>query len=227
MRCGVYVRVSTDDQSNSITAQQANIDAYCKFKGIEIDRVFIDENVSGFLAIGQRPKGSEMLRYIADSGIKDVIAIRHDRLFRNTVDALTTVSSWNSSGITLHLSNVGGVSVDTATAIGKMIFTQIVSFAEFERNITAERTKTVLGNKKDNSKTYAPFLLGFDNNNGEMVVVEKEMDVVRTIFNMKGSSFGSIARFLNETGKETKKGGKFHSSTVKYILENDIYEKYL
>lgn len=227
MKAIAYIRVSTDDQSNSIDAQRRNIESYCKFKDITIVETFIDENISGYTEIGQRPSGLRMIDFLSKHDVRDVISVKPDRLFRNTLNALTIISDWNEQGINLHLVDVGGTSVNTKTAIGKMLFTQIVSFAEFERNITAERTKTVLLNKKNKREAYAPCIYGFNNNNGKLDVVLEEMNIVKYIYENKNKKLSFIARELNNNKCKTKKGGKFYASTIKYILNNEIYTEYI
>src|SRR3990167_3416727 len=126
-----YIRVSTADQNTSLEVQQERITEYCKFKKLENPIYYIDEDVSGKLPILQRPEGSK-LKDIHDS---NVIAVKLDRLFRNTIDSLTMREIWEKQNVSIHLIDYGGNSIDTSSAVGVMLFTQLASYAEFERRI--------------------------------------------------------------------------------------------
>lgn len=225
-----YVRVSTDDQKTSLLVQQEKIRDYCIFKNLNLVEIIIDKDVSGFKHVAERPGGSMLIKKINELNIKNVVVIKPDRLFRNTVDALHTMDSWNKENIALHVVDVGGVSLNTQSAIGRLMFTTIISFAEFERNITGERTKSVLNNRKSDMATYSRPVFGFNNNNGKMEVNSNEMETVKKIqhLNQSGLSTAKIAEEINKLNLPTKNNKQFKPSTINYILKNKIYqEKFL
>ena len=55
----------------------------------------------------------------------------------HAVDALTHVEEWDAAGIALHLVDLGGMSINTGSSMGKMLLTMLSGFAEFERNMIA------------------------------------------------------------------------------------------
>src|SRR6266576_5058844 len=67
-----------------------------------------------------------------------------DRLFRDAEDALRQTKAWDRTGISLHLVDIGGQSMNTGSAMGRMFLTLMAGFAELERNLIAERTTAVL-----------------------------------------------------------------------------------
>lgn len=220
-----YIRVSTADQANSLEVQTKKIQDYCKFREIELAEIFVDEDVSGGKPFIERKGGAAANEAL--KGIKIIISVKPDRLFRNVKDALITVDEWSQKDVSLHVIDMGGNSIDTQTAMGRMFFIQSISMAEFERRVCGERTKAVLNNKKETGKAYCAAVLGYDNVEGKMVRNEEELKIIDLIFGMKSKGFtpARIALSLNDKKYYAKKGGQFHPSTIQAILKNDIYEK--
>ena len=78
-----------------------------------------------------------------------MVALKLDRLFRDAADALGQTKAWDQGGISLHLCDMGGSAVDTSSPMGRMMVTMLSGFAEFERALIAERTRTALDRKKE------------------------------------------------------------------------------
>lgn len=219
-----YVRVSTSDQENSLEVQSKRIREYCEFKHLQLIQIFVDESVSGFTQIEKRPEGRKLVELL-NNDVKAVVAVKPDRLFRNTINALTTVDAWDKMGIDLHLIDIGGATLATKTATGKMIFTILIAFSQFERDITGERIKVVLNNKKATGKMYSGYLFGFDKVDGLLVKNQPEQDIIAIIKQNKDElSAARIADKLNLAGYKAKKGGKFFPSHVQNVLNNSIYQ---
>jgi DNA invertase Pin-like site-specific DNA recombinase len=218
-----YIRVSTSDQANSLEVQEKRIRDYCKFKKIELTEIFTDEDVSGGKPFYER-KGGDAANSALIGGIDTIIAVKPDRMFRNVKDALITMDDWTENDISLHLVDMGGNSIDTKTAMGRMFFIQAISMAEFERRIAGERTKVILNNRKDSGKVYCHSLLGFDKVDGKLVKNEEEWDTIEYIKQYKYElSPAAIAEKLNANKFKAKKGGIFFPSTIQSILKNPIY----
>lgn len=221
-----YIRVSTKDQKDSIIVQENKIREYCRFKNINLNQIITDEDISGGTPFRERPGGSQIFNSL--SAGDTIISIKPDRLFRNVQDALLTVDHWDHHNISLHIIDLGGNSIDTKTAMGRLFFTQAISMAEFERRITGERTKAILNNRKDSSKVYCNKILGFEKINGELLPNPIEMQTVRKIFSLAANhNPNQIANALNQTGITTKTGSKFLPSTIRYILKNPIYSSFV
>lgn len=217
-----YIRVSTDLQDNSLQVQEKRIREYCAFNKLNLVEILVDENVSGGTEILKRPSG----RKLNDMGyIKDIVAIKPDRCFRSTKDALITTDEWNQNGITLHFADVSGSSLSTKTAIGRLMFTTIISFAEFERRTAGERTSVVLNNKKVNKNVYCGSIYGYNKIDSKLQPNLKELEIVKQIYEMKSGGFNDnqIATTLNGMNVTTKKGKLWQGSTVASILGNEIY----
>jgi len=225
-----YIRVSTIEQASegvSLAAQEERIKAYCTIQGLELVKVIRDEGVSASKPLAERQGGQELLKATGKGNIRHIVAVKLDRIFRDAEDALHQTKAWDAKNIALHLVDMGGQSVNTATAMGRYFLTMMAAFAELERNLIAERTATALAHKKANKEVYSPTPLGYNREGNALVENEQELQAVRFIREQRkaGLSLREIASRLNEAGIPTKKGGKWYASTVKYILENNLYRE--
>ena len=129
-----YARVSTDDQEAGLAAQVARLeDAGCEF-------VFRDI-ASGRLA--SRPQW-DAARSVLKPG-DALVAVRLDRFSRSVSDLLAVADDFRERGIDLVCTDQP---IDTTSAAGKLFFTIVAAFAEFERNLISERTKDGLAATK-------------------------------------------------------------------------------
>ena len=104
--------------------------------------------------------------------------------------------------------------------------------AQMERELIGERTKSALQYKRENGQPTSHPPLGYQHNGKRhrMVPVPEELVVVRRVLNLwrKGSSFRSIAATLNADAVPTKRGGRWHASTIKAVVDRrSWYEKAL
>lgn len=234
----------------SLEAQERKIRAYCEIKNYQLLMIFKDEGVSGFTPLEKRPGGSQALtklglisknspssRKDADKSVKtnahstknevesdlpiatNFVAIKLDRVFRNTGDAITKSQEFQKNGINLHLLDV---SVDTSTATGKMFFTVLAMLAQFERDITGERTKAVLDMKRKDGKVWNHTPYGFDRD-GDMLLPnpdEQRAIVIMRKMREQGLSYRDIGHELELQGIAPKTGVKvWQAMTVKKILD--------
>jgi site-specific DNA recombinase len=215
-----YIRVSTELQDNSLQVQEQRIRDYCNFNKLILTELLIDENVSGGTEIFKRPEGRK-LKVLTP---KNIVAVKPDRLFRSTKDALITTDEWDKQGVILHFADVGGSSLSTKTAIGKLMFTTIIAFAELERSLASERTRAVLGHKRRAGRTYCKQVYGYDNVDGKLVPNPAEKEIIRWITELRteGKNNNQIATVLNAQGIKTKTGGEFKGSTIAGILKRLI-----
>jgi len=227
----VYLRVSTEEQSKegvSLEAQEEKIRAYCSLKGLEIVEVCIDAGVSGSKVLESREAGSKLMKLINEKKANAVVTFKLDRLFRDAEDALHITKMWDKKGVALHLVDMGGQTIDTKTAMGTLFMNMLAGFAEVERKLISERTAMALNHKKNSKQAYSPTPFGFERVGDSLVEDEQEQAIIRRIFfeRSEGLSYWKIAEELNQAGVRTKKGGnKWYASTVKYILDNNLYDE--
>jgi DNA invertase Pin-like site-specific DNA recombinase len=218
-----YIRVSTEEQAShglSIPAQKEALESYARLRGLDIAEFIVDAGVSGGKPLGARPGGQRLLALLAEGGASHVVVLRLDRLFRNASDCLATVEAWTKRGYVLHLLDVGGNAIDTSSAAGKFMLTILAAVAEMERNLIAERIRTVLRWKRNNGKVFGHVPYGFARDGDNLVPVEAEQKTLELIFELRarGYSLHKIARTLEARGIPTKRGGRWAAATVRKLL---------
>lgn len=218
MKAAIYIRVSTGDQTNSIEMQERRCRAYCEMNNYEIVDVFIDEDVSGSTNLFERPLGSELYKAIKKKEVDHIVCLKLDRAFRSAVDGIMSIDDLTKKNIFISFVDMGGQSFNSASPASKLTLTMLTAIAEWERGMISERTKSVLRDKKLNLKVYSgttPF--GFKRKGLDLVVNEKEMNIVRSIYNMRqeGHTFRRI-------GKELKID---HTKAYR-IYHNDLYRDF-
>ena len=67
---------------------------------------------------------------------------------------LFQTETWDKQGVTLHLIDMGGASFFTSSAVGRMFLTMLAGFAQFERDLIAERTAAALATKRAKRTVY-------------------------------------------------------------------------
>lgn len=220
-----YIRVSTGDQGLSIEAQRTRIIEYCTFNHYELIDILVDEDISGSTMLSDRPMGGKITEMISNKNIQGVASVKLDRIFRSASDALSTSDNWLKNGVSMHLIDMGGMSMNTETAIGKMMLTMLAGFAEFERNMISERTKSVLKHKKDKGERYSRFIpYGYKQEGGKTVLDNKKMNVVAQMIDWRSKlSYEGISRVLNEKNISAPQGEKWNKATVFRIINNPAY----
>lgn len=216
-----YIRVSSDEQAReglSLEAQKRKINAYCELKDLQLINIFSDEAISGFKPFEKRPGGGKAYQLLATGQADNIVAIKLDRLFRNTGDAIAKATEFQKKNINLHLLDV---SVDTSTATGKMFFTVLAMLAQFERDITGERTKAVLDMKRKDGKVFNHTPFGFDRDGDRFVENPQEQKAIELIIRMRGNgeSFRDIALELELLGIKPKNSDSWQPMSVKKICD--------
>ncbi|WP_192379485.1 recombinase family protein [Rhodococcus rhodochrous] len=143
-----YVRVSTEDQKErklGLDAQRAIITAKAATSGVEIVGWFADEAVSGTVAPDKRAGMSAALAEVREHRAERIIAAKLDRVSRSIKDFLNLADRAEKEGWHIVLCDLD---MDTTTPQGRMILHLFAMFAEFERNMIAERTRAALAEKK-------------------------------------------------------------------------------
>ena len=214
-----YIRVSKGTQDLSFEAQEERIRAYCQLAGLRLVEIIREGAVTGKPKLNRRPEGSRVAALTA-AGVCHIVALKLDRLFRSAVDALSHVEEWEQAGISLHLVDMGGQSVNTGSSMGKMLLTMLAGFAEFERNMIAERTTDALRHKKAHGEVYNHTPYGYIAEDGKFVAEQGEQAVIARMTTLRrlGLSYNQIANSLNSEGIPTKRNGTWGAQTVFNII---------
>lgn len=218
-----YVRVSTDDQADSglsLSHQAARIRAYCEAHGLELITVVSDEGVSAGKPFADRRGGAEVLQLIAAGAVHHVVALKLDRVFRDAGNALAQSSAWDKAGIGLHLIDMGGQSINTRSAMGRMFFVMSAGFAEMERGLIRERTAAAMRVKRERGEVISRPTLGYDAVDGKLVRNDNEAALIARIYDMHkgGASYNAISKQLTQEGVRTKRGGSWHATTIRKLV---------
>lgn len=146
-----YLRVSSQEQADSglsLINQEERINAYCVSQGLQLAQIIRDEDVSGGKEFCKRSGGAEAIYLLSTGVAKHIISLKLDRMFRNAEDALTQANKWDRAGVCLHFIDLGGISLNTRSPMGKMFFTMAAGFAELELGMIRERTMAAMNVKR-------------------------------------------------------------------------------
>jgi site-specific DNA recombinase len=239
VRCAIYTRVSTDqglDQEfNSLDAQYDASSAYIRSQAHAgwtlIKARYDDGGYSG--GSTDRPDLQRLLDDIRARKIDVIVVYKVDRLTRSLADFAKMVELFDAHGVSF-------VSVtqqfNTTTSMGRLTLNVLLSFAQFEREVTSERIRDkIAASKRKGLWVGGPLPLGYDMTNGKVSVVEEEAEQVRLIFRryLELSGVNALVRDLKERNIRTKtrllatggtRGGiPFERGTLFYLLRNRFY----
>jgi site-specific DNA recombinase len=223
----IYIRVSTEDQARdgySLEVQRECLESFAKREGYEIYKVYCDDGISAYST--RRPALQELLADAKANKFELALVYKIDRFSRNLKDLLMLVDELSSYGIAFKSATEP---FDTTTSAGKLMFQQLGSFAEFERNRIAERVfpgmlKGVkLGNWQ--GARYSPYGYKYNKANKLLEVDGQEAKVVKLIFEMclAGKSTRFITEYLTKKKYRNRKGNIFSTKLIGDILKNRIY----
>ncbi len=146
MKVGIYARVSTEKQEESLEEQVKILKEFCERSGHEIYNVY-SETRSG--AKGNREKFMELMRDVEARKFDAVVVLKLDRFARSMLDLLTSVEKLKERGVDFISVNDH---IETNTPQGKLIFHIMGALAEFERALIYERTKVGIERAKREGK---------------------------------------------------------------------------
>lgn len=220
-----YVRASTEEQDLTIEAQKEKIRAYCTLKSLELKEIVVDFGISGGTPLEQREGGAKILA----AKVSAIVAVKLDRLFRDAADCLNVTRRWDKKGVALHLLDMGGNSLDTSTAVGRMFLTMAAGFAEMERGLIRERTKAALQQKRRQGKLAGKLPFGYTlGADGESLIPNREEQSALArmkVLRKEGKTFRQIARWLESNDVRTKTGGTmWQASSVRSVLLHSVPE---
>lgn len=201
-----YCRVSTEEQAesrNGLEAQRSAIDAEADRRGWALEH-FSDEGKSGkYINEGLR----RALDLLAAGQGDGLVITKLDRLARSVMHASEIIERANAQGWSLVVLDMN---LDLTTAAGRMIARQLVSFAEYERELIGERTRDALAAKKRRGESVGRPRLASPSV-VRRIVMDREA----------GLSFARIARALESEGILSPAGRpNWQPSTVRRIYDS-------
>ena len=228
-RCTVYCRVSSDerlDQSfNSIDAQREAGIAYVasqKTEGWELVPDFYED--PGFSGGNmERPGLKRLLKDIQAGKIDIVVVYKIDRLSRSLADFAKMVEVFDN-----HMVSFSSVTqqINSATSMGRLMLNVLLSFAQFEREVTGERIRDkIAASKRKGMWMGGSVPLGYRVENRALQIAPEEAELVQRIFEqfIAEKSTTKIVKELNEQGIQTKRKKAFCKQSIYKILHNRTY----
>jgi site-specific DNA recombinase len=208
--CAIYTRVSTDhgleQDFNSLDAQHDAAQAYIRSQAHAgwtlIRSRYDDGGYSG--GSTERPALQRLLADVRARKVDVIVVYKVDRLTRSLADFAKLVELFDGHGVSF-------VSVtqqfNTTTSMGRLTLNVLLSFAQFEREVTSERIRDKIAASKRKGLWVGGIApLGYATKDRKIVVVEEEAERVRTIFR-RYLGLGSLNRLmadLRERGIVTK-----------------------
>jgi site-specific DNA recombinase len=239
VRCAIYTRVSTDhglDQEfNSLDAQYVAASAYIKSQAHAswtlIRSRYDDGGYSG--GSTDRPDLQRLLDDIRARKIDVIVVYKVDRLTRSLADFAKLVELFDAHGVSF-------VSVtqqfNTTTSMGRLTLNVLLSFAQFEREVTSERIRDkIAASKRKGLWVGGPLPLGYEMKDGKIAVIADEAERVRLIFRryLELGGVNALVRDLRERDIRTRarllatgatRGGVlFGRGSLFYLLRNRFY----
>ncbi|BBI32006.1 recombinase family protein [Cohnella abietis] len=220
MRVVLYIRVSTEEQANegySIRAQKNQLIDYCRVNGYEIVKICIDDGYSAKNT--KRPRLQEVLTLAQNKEIDAVVVYKLDRFTRSVKDLYELLEDLQSNG-------VGFISrqekFDTTTAMGRAMIGILGVFAQFERELIAERVRLGMEQKvKEGKRPGGKYPFGYTST-GLLIGEEANyIKMVRSLY-MSGMSYQAIAAQMFNEGI-VRRNGEWTATNVALTLENPFY----
>jgi site-specific DNA recombinase len=184
-RCAIYTRKSSEEgleqDFNSLHAQRESCDAYIKSQRHEgwapLPALYDDGGYSG--GSTERPALKRLLADIQSHLIDVVVVYKVDRLTRSLADFAKIVEIFDAAGVSF-------VSVtqqfNTTTSMGRLTLNVLLSFAQFEREVTGERIRDKIAASKQKGMWMGGWVpIGYDRKDRTLTVNETEAVTVRTI----------------------------------------------
>ncbi|SLN77039.1 recombinase family protein [Oceanibacterium hippocampi] len=188
LRCAIYTRKSSeeglDQDFSSLDAQREASAAYIRSQAHEgwrlVDERFDDGGFSG--GTTERPALQRLLEKVRQRRIDVIVIYKIDRLTRSLADFARLAELFDACGVSF-------VSVtqqfNTTTSMGRLMLNVLLSFAQFEREITGERIRDkIAASKKKGLWMGGTLPLGYDAVDRKLVINQAEAETVRKIFRL-------------------------------------------
>lgn len=229
IRCAIYTRKSSEEgleqDFNSLHAQREACEAYIKSQQHEgwilIDKNYDDGGFSGGTL--ERPALKELFQDLESGEIDIIVVYKVDRLTRSLMDFAKIVDlfdkySTSFVSITQHF--------NTTTSMGRLTLNVLLSFAQFEREVTGERIRDkVAASKKKGIWMSGKAPIGYILKERKLLIDNEHAPKIKLIFNkyLELKSVQKLIVHLRENNIKTKHGYAFSKGALYHILANKTY----
>ncbi len=229
LRAAVYTRKSSEEgleqEFNSLDAQRESCEAYVASQKSEGWALVRDRYDDGGYSGGtlDRPGLKRLLADIEDGLVDVVVVYKIDRLSRSLADFAKLVEVFDRHGVTFVSVTQ---SFNTTTSMGRLTLNILLSFAQFEREVTAERIRDKIAASRKKGMWmggWAPW--GYDVKDRKLIVNAAEAATIRMIFErfVTSGSATALARELRAEGVVTKRGKPIDKGALYKLLNNRVY----
>jgi site-specific DNA recombinase len=239
LRCAIYTRVSTDrgleQDFNSLDAQREASEAYIKSQAHEGWRLIRDHYNDGGYSGGSmdRPALQKLLADVEARRVDVIVVYKVDRLTRSLADFAKLVELFDKHEVSFVSVTQ---SFNTTTSMGRLTLNVLLSFAQFEREVTGERIRDkIAASKKKGIWMGGVVPLGYRVEDRALHIVEDHAEIVRSLFG-RYLEAGSVPRLklrleaegfrlpvrIDRAGRSTG-GGPLSRGHIYKILPNPIY----
>lgn len=238
IKCAIYTRKSTEhgleQEFNSLQNQEESCKAYIAsqaFNGWQYYKTYSDAAISG--GTMERPALKQMLDDMAHGLVNTVVVYKVDRLSRSILDFHNMMKYFEKYG-----ANFVSItqSFDTSTSMGKLTLNMLLSFAQFEREVSSERVRDKIRTSKAKGLWMggAP-RLGYDLINKKLVVNPTEAEQVRHLFEkyLELQSVNDLTEYARQNGiygkrwetnkRKIRGGNPIAKMSMHRILRDKVY----
>src|SRR5208283_3128792 len=239
VRCAIYTRVSTDagleQDFNSLDAQRESAEAFIKSQAHEGWRLVRERFDDGGYSGGsmERPALQRLLDRIRERRIDVIVVYKVDRLTRSLADFAKLVEAFDAHSVAFVSVTQ---SFNTTTSMGRLTLNVLLSFAQFEREVTGERIRDkIAASKRKGMWMGGVPSLGYDVRERRLVINPAEADTVRHIYEryLELGCVRQLSKELEKRGivskvrvsqKGIRSGGcRFSRGALYELLANPIY----
>lgn len=229
LKCAIYTRKSSEEgleqDFNSLDAQREACEAYIKSQKHEgwelIEKQYNDGGYSG--GTMNRPAFQELLKDVEKGEVDIVVVYKVDRLTRSLMDFAKIVDIFDK-----HETSFVSITqqFNTTTSMGRLTLNILLSFAQFEREVTGERIrdKFAASRQKGMWMTGKP-PMGYIKKDGKLEIEPEQAKTVQIIFN-KYLEIGNVPKLMNYLKSEnilTRNGKNFYKGHLYKLLSNKTY----
>lgn len=171
----------------------------------------------------KRPAFQELLADIENGLIDIVVVYKVDRLTRSLIDFVKIIDIFDRKQVSF-------VSItqqfNTTTSMGRLTLNILLSFAQFERELTGERIRDKLAASKKKGMWLSGIPpMGYVKKDGRLEIQEAESKIIKLIFNkyLELKTVPELLKYLNENNVHTRSGKNFYKGHLYKILSNRSY----
>ncbi|MCV2863526.1 recombinase family protein [Albidovulum sediminicola] len=239
IRCAIYTRKSSEEgleqEFNSLHAQREACAAYVASQKAEgwvlLPAEYDDGGISGGTL--ERPALQRLLRDIDEGLVDQIVVYKIDRLTRSLADFAKIVDRLDAAGASFVSVTQ---SFNTATSMGRLTLNMLLSFAQFEREVTAERIRDkIAASKRKGLWMGGQVPLGYEAEGRTLRINEAEARTVRTLYDLydrlgtvrgvkaEADRLGLVTKVRSKPDGSRTGGLPYHRGHLWQLLTNPVY----